>query len=73
MAECKIYKNGEVILCDDLHEVQDPGETVRFSEKRLERYCYYCLGTPRVRKIGHKAIWSGTTPKWCPRGRGDAT
>lgn len=37
MAECKIYKNGEVILCDDLHEVQDPGETVRFSEKRLER------------------------------------
>lgn len=36
----------------------------------FQKYCYYCLETPRTKKIGHAAQWSGSTPKWCPLGRG---
>lgn len=36
---------------------------------KLEQYCYYCMATKRGKKIGHKASWTGNTPKWCPLGR----
>lgn len=68
MAECKNYKTGDV--CPELYEVVHQGDVVRSSGKQLEQYCYYCMATPRVKKIGHKASWSGSTPKWCPKGRG---
>lgn len=36
---------------------------------KLERYCFYCMATKRGKKIGNKASWTGSTPKWCPLGR----
>lgn len=56
--------------CNNFYECRHGGDVVAASGKKLEQYCFYCLGTPRVRKIGHKASWAGTTPKWCPLGRG---
>lgn len=35
----------------------------------MESNCYYCLGTPKTRKIAHASQWTGYTPKWCPLGR----
>lgn len=68
MANCKNYKTGEV--CENFYECRLSGDYVEATGKRLEKYCAYCLGTPRVKKIGHIASWSGSTPKWCPLGRG---
>ena len=67
MAECK--KNG--CVCEDFYKCKTDGEFVESSGKHLDRFCYYCLGTSRIKKIGNKASWSGRTPKWCPRGRGE--
>lgn len=43
---------------------------VQNSGKKLQRFCFYCLATPRIKKIGTVASWTGTTPPWCPKGRG---
>lgn len=42
----------------------------RDRQRKLQQFCYYCLATPTGKKIGSKAQWTGTTPKWCPLGRG---
>lgn len=67
MAECK--KNG--VTCPDFYQCREEGDMVGGTGKKLDRFCFYCLGTPRFKKIGHMASWTGTTPAWCPRGRGE--
>ena len=66
MAMCMKYPD---CRCPELYEVKDAGDVVASSNKKLEQYCFYCMATPRIRRIGHKASWSGSTPKWCPKGR----
>lgn len=66
MAECR--KNGE--QCPDFYKCTTDGDTVVSSRKVLQQYCFYCMATPRIKKIGTIASWTGTTPPWCPRGRG---
>lgn len=46
-----------------------PGKA-RGQKRAMDQYCFYCLARPTGKKIGHKARWTGTTPNWCPRGRG---
>ena len=46
-----------------------PG-TAREKQRNMQIFCYYCLACPTGRKIENKAQWTGTTPKWCPLGRG---
>lgn len=42
----------------------------KFGAKRLmDQFCYYCRAMQMGKKIGHKASWTGRTPKWCPLGR----
>lgn len=67
MAECKNWKTGHA--CENLYECKHAGDVVESIGKKLDQYCFYCLGTPRIKKIGHKASWPGSTPKWCPLGR----
>ena len=51
--------NGEEVICCR------PG--TRLGAKRtMDRFCYYCLATPTGKKIGSKASWTGSTPRWCP-------
>lgn len=38
-------------------------------QKPMQQFCYYCMATSKAKKIGHKASWTGRTPKWCPLGR----
>lgn len=45
-----------------------PGTTVQ-KKKPMEMYSVYCLATPKGKKIGHIATWTGRTPTWCPLGR----
>lgn len=45
-----------------------PGRTIQ-KKKPMDRFCYYCLATPKAKKIGSKASWTGRTPTWCPLGR----
>jgi hypothetical protein len=45
-----------------------PGRTIQ-KKKTMDRFCYYCLATPKAKKIGSKASWTGRTPIWCPLGR----
>lgn len=66
MAECR--KNGE--QCPDFYKCTTDGDTVASSRKVLQQYCFYCMATPRIKKIGTIASWTGFTPPWCPRGRG---
>lgn len=67
MAEC--MKNGAT--CPDFYKCENEGDTIESIGKKLQQYCFYCLGTPRIKKIGHLVSWTGTTPIWCPRGRGE--
>lgn len=69
MAQCRNYMTGED--CPELYKCVDEGDEirVRMSMKELDQYCFYCLATPGVRKIGTVAGWTGRTPKWCPKGR----
>lgn len=70
MAKCKDYKNGGK-TCKNFYKCQDPDETVQVgtSIKHLQRYCFYCMATPGVKKISDVAQFTGNTPKWCPLGR----
>ena len=61
MAECR--KDG--VDCPHFYKCTEEGDTVQ-----LQRFCFYCLATPRIKKIGTVASWTGTTPPWCPKGRG---
>ena len=45
-----------------------PGATIQ-KKKPMDQFCYYCTATPKAKKIGSKASWTGSTPKWCPLGR----
>lgn len=51
----------EVVCCR-------PG-TLPGKKKTMDQFCYYCTATPMGKKIGSKAGWTGSTPKWCPLGR----
>ena len=66
MAECR--KDG--VVCPDFYKCTEEGDIVQNSGKKLLRFCFYCLATPRIKKIGTVASWTGTTPPWCPKGRG---
>lgn len=66
MASCMRYPGHR---CPELYEVVNEGDVVASSGKKLEQWCYYCMATPRMKKVGHKASWTGRTPKWCPLGR----
>lgn len=61
--ENKVIDGKEVICCR-------PGTTAQ-KKKPMELYCFYCTATVKGRKIGNKASFTGSTPKWCPLGRGE--
>ena len=68
MARCR--KNGS--YCEYFFESKFEDETYETADgslKKMDQYCFYCTATPRLKKIGHKASWTGNTPKWCPEGR----
>ena len=65
MAKCRKYLD---YRCPELYEVKSADE-VSASGKPLDQYCYYCMATPKMKKIGHRASWIGDAPKWCPLGR----
>ena len=64
------YKN-EVIDGKDIQirTAIDTGIAENVCGGKLEQYCFYCMATKRGKKIGNKASWTGSTPKWCPLGR----
>ena len=57
-------------LAYHFYKCTEEGDIVQNSGKKLQRFCFYCLATPRIKKIGTVASWTGTTPPWCPKGRG---
>ena len=59
--ENKTIDGKDVVCCR-------PGTTIQ-KKKTMDRFCYYCTATPKAKKIGSKASWTGSTPKWCPLGR----
>ena len=69
MAKCKDYETGET--CPNLFYCKDAGTEIQVgtSMKKLDLYCFYCMRTPGVKKVGPKHSWTGNTPKWCPLGR----
>jgi hypothetical protein len=69
MAKCVDYPASS--KCPNFYKCKDDGETVQVgtSIKHLQRYCFYCMATPGVKKIGDVAGFTGRTPKWCPLGR----
>lgn len=69
MADCIKGKK----VCPHLYKCSKEGETITLPPstiKELDLHHYYCKKTQRVRKIGSVESWSGSTPKWCPLGRG---
>lgn len=63
-ARCKKFGEAD---CPHLRKINGSGETI--NGRPADQYCFYCTATPRAKKIGHMATWSGSTPKWCPEGR----
>lgn len=66
MAECK--KNG--VTCPEFYKCSKEGDVVASTGKKLQQFSFYCMATPRIKKIGTIASWTGSTPPWCPLGRG---
>lgn len=54
----KLPEGGTVLCCRPA--------TVRCGKRQMDRFCFYCLATPTGKKIGSKASWTGSTPRWCP-------
>lgn len=55
------------ISCKNCVEVTRSGTAIK--GKELQAFCFYCISDSfktGARKIGHKADWTGRTPKWCP-------
>ena len=40
------------------------------NRRAMQQYSFYCLARPTGKKIGTMASWTGSTPPWCPLGRG---
>ena len=66
MARCRKYSEKD---CSNLYYCTSDGENSKADGRPMQKYCYYCLGTPHTKKIAHAAQWAGSTPKWCPLGR----
>lgn len=66
MAKCRKYGEKD---CDSLYYCTSDGENAKTDGRPMQKYSYYCLSTPRTKKIGHASTWPGSTPKWCPLGR----
>lgn len=64
---------GACLKCSHFYECKEEGDQVEIvpggAWKKLQPYCFYCMQTPKVRKIGHKANWTGRVPNWGPRRR----
>lgn len=62
----------ETHLCGDYHGehceylVQAKGDTV-MNGKKLDSWCPYCTSENKVRKIGNAGLWTGISPKFCPK------
>lgn len=46
-----------------------PGQSMN-KKRTMQIFSFYCLAKPSGKKIGTVASWTGSTPPWCPRGRG---
>ena len=44
MAEC--MKDG--VDCPDFYKCTEEGDIVQNSGKKLQRFCFYCLASPRI-------------------------
>lgn len=62
----------ETHLCGNYHGehceylVQAKDDTV-LNGKKLESWCPYCTSEKKVRKIGSAGMWTGISPKFCPK------
>ncbi len=62
----------ETHLCGDYHGehceylVQAEGDTV-MNGKKLDSWCPYCTSENKVRKIGNAGLWTGISPRFCPK------
>ncbi len=62
----------ETHLCGDYYGehceylVQAKGDTV-LNGKQLDSWCPYCTSENKVRKIGNAGMWTGISPKFCPK------
>lgn len=59
-------------LCGDYHGkhckflIQAKENTV-MNGKKLDSWCPYCTSEGKVRKIGSAGLWTGISPKFCPK------
>ena len=51
--------------CGELLYVTREGMKIRNKELRI--YHVYCTAGGRVRAICNAALWTGCSPKWCPK------
>ncbi len=62
----------ETHLCGDYHGehceylVEAKGDTV-LCGKKLDSWCPYCTSENKVRKISNAGMWTGLSPKFCPK------
>lgn len=61
----------ETIEVDGKEVIRARPAEARGRKRTMERFCFYCLAKTTGKKIGNKASWTGTTPIWCPLGRGE--
>ncbi|MDE6728733.1 MAG: ParB/RepB/Spo0J family partition protein [Oscillospiraceae bacterium] len=60
-------------LCGDLYSKQhceyliQADEDTVLSGKKLDSWCPYCTSENKVRKIGSAGMWTGLSPKFCPK------
>lgn len=52
-------------VCEFFLETNSNGTTM--NGKKLDGCCYYCTSENKVRKIGSGGLWTGLSPKYCPK------
>lgn len=71
MGWCPHGAGWETIEVDGKEVIRARPAEARGRKRTMERFCFYCLAKTTGKKIGNKASWTGTTPIWCPLGRGE--
>lgn len=53
--------------CEHLMYATEKGQT--YGKKPLKQYYVYCTSEGKCRGMGCAALWTGNSPKWCPKRR----
>lgn len=65
--ECTHLCGGSVYFEGHCEHLLEPTEDTVINGKKVTKYDIYCTSENKVRKIGTGGLWTGLSPKFCPK------